>query len=92
MPIPDELRAQAEAAFDFRGHVTLAFHDGRTEEGFVSNRDFAKGLIQFWPKGAGAMRDVPLADLRSIELTGEDHAESYAEGLKRTEGSRLEDA
>lgn len=74
----DTLEDQIEAAFDFRGNVTLTLKDGTTVDGFIFNRDFA-------PKAGQAFVDLyadtqthpvtyPIASIQTIALTGENTA------------------
>ncbi len=87
MDISHELKEQVEKAFDYRGHVTLSLKDGSSFEGFVFNRFYAhpKGGESFYVdlivKNQEASRRVPMAEIRSIALTGEDCAagKSYAD-------------
>ncbi|PIR19961.1 MAG: hypothetical protein COV45_08260 [Deltaproteobacteria bacterium CG11_big_fil_rev_8_21_14_0_20_47_16] len=73
----DTLADQIEAAFDYRGDVTVTFNDGTTFDGFVFNRDITNGAgsIQAYPqeKGAAAVR-FDISKIKSIALTGEDTA------------------
>ena len=88
--IPEDLAAQVEAAYDYRGHVTIVLAGGETLEGFVYNRVRARpklpdgGFIEVFLKDSDASRRLPIPEIRSIELTGKDHAESYEQFLKRT--------
>ncbi|OGR85056.1 MAG: hypothetical protein A2901_00570 [Elusimicrobia bacterium RIFCSPLOWO2_01_FULL_54_10] len=78
-PIKD-IDKQVEAAYDFRGYVTLKFKSGETVEGFVFNREFDNPLmkednfIEVFLKGGTEKRQYPISTLQSIELTGEDYA------------------
>lgn len=90
MTISAKLKDQIEAAFDFRGHVTVSFADGRAVEGFLFNRQLegpalAEPFIELCLKGSGDNQRFPVAGLASIELTGEDTAagNSYEAYLKK---------
>lgn len=65
-----------EAAFDYRGDVTLELKDGSRIEGYVFNRDpeGAEPYLQLFPKGASGTRTITYADIIAIEFTGEDTA------------------
>lgn len=65
-----------EAAFDYRGDVTLELKDGCRLEGYVFNRvaEGAEPHLQLFPKGASGTRTIPYADIVAIEFTGEDTA------------------
>lgn len=78
--ISESLRAQIEAAFNYRGHVTIAFSNGEGIEGFLFNRRYpdpktdSEGFIEIFPKGLDERRRYPMGKLQSIALTGEDAA------------------
>lgn len=78
--ISEELKKQVEAAYDYRGHVTLRLIDGTSVEGFVFNRQYEspglreKNFLEIFTKGGGDRKKYSLLDLRAIELTGEDFA------------------
>ena len=81
MPPPsNELEKQIEAAYDYRGYVTLKFKNGETMEAFVFKREFDNPLmkednfIEVFLKGGTEKRQYPISTLQSIELTGEDYA------------------
>ncbi|OIO07552.1 MAG: hypothetical protein AUJ52_10095 [Elusimicrobia bacterium CG1_02_63_36] len=92
MPISDELKNQIDAGFDFRGHVTITFEDGKTLDGYLYNRIYKTDklsdgdYIEVYPKDSDASRRFPMESLRSIELSGKNFAESYDDFLKRTGG------
>lgn len=71
------LAGQIEAAFDYRGDVTVTFTDGRTFEGFVFNRSISNGagFVELYPqdKTAKPVR-FEIKTIKSIALTGEDTA------------------
>ena len=91
--ISEELKKQIEAAYDYRGHVTLTFNDGGKAEGFVFNREYSNPklkedhFIEVFLKGSAEERRYPMSSIRSIELTGEDYAagKSYEDHLKNKE-------
>ena len=57
-----ELKSQIDAAYDYRGHVTIRFKSGELVEGFVFNRQFADAKLKEEPfvevflKGGGEKR------------------------------------
>ncbi len=74
----DTLEGQIEAAFDYRGNITMTLKDGTVVDGFIFNRDFA-------PKSGPAFIEVfldkqpkpttfAINTIQSIALTGEDTA------------------
>ena len=86
-----DIERQIEAAYDFRGHVTIKMKDGSTVEGFIFNRQLANpklkkdNFIEVVIKGSGDMKQFDIAGVQAVELTGEDCAEgnSYANYLKK---------
>jgi transcriptional antiterminator Rof (Rho-off) len=74
------LEQQIEAAFDYRGNVTLTLHAGETLEGFLFNRDFAPHASLKEPPfvelflASGERRKLRLDEVAAVELTGKDHA------------------
>ena len=79
--MPSELEQQVEAAFSFRGNVTIAMKSGETFEAYVFNRALGgpkqkePPFIEVYRKGkAGQAEKIALASLESIALSGKDHA------------------
>ena len=71
------LQEQIEAAFDYRGDVTVTLAGGEQVVGFLFNRDLRPArephfVELFLP--AGGRRKVEVARIESIALTGRDHA------------------
>ena len=91
MDVPPELRRQIEAAFDYRGHVTVRLKDGTAIEGFLFNRmyEHPKGgegnYVDLVMKNKDLNRRVPLDRIAAVELTGEDCAagKSYADYMAK---------
>ena len=77
----NEIEKQVEAAFDYRGHVTLKMKNGEAMEGFVFNRQFMKtpeeSFIEVFPKGSDEKKQIFLAAIQAIELTGENFAQPF---------------
>ena len=46
MTLSNEVAKQIDEAFDFRGHVTVSFTDGKTMEGYLFNRDQQGGKVE----------------------------------------------
>ena len=75
-----EIEKQVEAAYDYRGYVTVLFNSGEAVEGFVFNREFTNPLmkednfVEVFLKGGVEKRRYPISSIRSIALTGEDCA------------------
>jgi hypothetical protein len=76
----NELERQIEAAFDFRGHVTITLNDGGHVVGYVYNRQFADPqrreppFIEVFLAGSGDRHGIAIDTIRSIALTGKDYA------------------
>jgi len=91
MKTHNELEKQVEAAYDYRGHVTITFKDGKTLEGFVFNRQFENpklpqdNFIEVIVKGKDERLRLPIDSLASIALTGKDFAETFEEGKQRVQ-------
>jgi hypothetical protein len=76
-----DLERQVEAAFHFRGNVTIALTSGETFEGFLFNRELSHPKLREAPyvdvfrKGKpGVPERIRLDALASVTLTGTDHA------------------
>jgi len=91
MELSQELQTQIEAAYDYRGHVTVSLKDGSAVEGYLFNRLYAhpKGGPGFYVdlivKNKDENRRLGMDSIRSIALTGEDCAagKSYADYLAK---------
>lgn len=74
----DQLQRDVEAAFRFRGHVTVHLQGGERLEGYLYNRDLsgkkAPPFVELFQKGSGAPRRLGLSEIQRVELTGEDCA------------------
>lgn len=81
MTLSKETAAQIDEAFDFRGHVTVAFTDGRTLEGYLFNRELApmtgEAYIEMIPKDSDERLRFPAASVKSVTLTGKDFASPF---------------
>ncbi|MFQ3671203.1 MAG: hypothetical protein SNJ84_07070 [Verrucomicrobiia bacterium] len=73
---PAELEEALRLAFDYRGDVTLHYSDGTAVQGFVSNHDAARGVVEvFVAEGkVSEQREFPVAGLVKIAFTGPDMA------------------
>lgn len=74
MNIPAGLKAQLDAAFDYRGHVTVRLKDGGGFEGFLYNRRYEEGWVELFVKNSEERRRVEVSEIASVELTGENAA------------------
>ena len=75
-------------AFDYRGDVTLTLDDGSRVEGYVSN--LGETELRLWNKGDTAIRAIPVARVRRVELTGRDTASgrSWEAWLRQLESKK----
>jgi hypothetical protein len=78
MSVSKEVAGQIEAAYDFRGHVTLTLNDGKVVEGFLFNRETAplKGepYIEMLVKDSDERLRCAAKDVKSVALSGKDFA------------------
>ena len=78
-----DLEKQINAAYDYRGHVTIKFKSGESLEGFVYNRQFSDSklaedsFIEIFPKGSDERKKYAASTIQSIELTGENCAQPF---------------
>ena len=87
----NEIERQVEAAFDYRGHVTITLKDGKSLTAFVYGREFAnprapeQHTIEVILKDSDERRRIPIASIERIELTGTDYAagNSFQDYLKK---------
>ena len=74
----DTLEDQIEAAFDYRGNVTLTLKDGTAVHGFIFNREFApkagKAFVELYVDEQPKPATYSIANIQSIALTGENTA------------------
>ncbi len=71
-----ELRDAIEAAFDYRGDVTVEMRDGTKVEGYLSNRHPAAvpPSIELFRRGEDGVRVIAYAEIAAIGFTGTDTA------------------
>jgi hypothetical protein len=78
MSISKEVAEQIEAAYDYRGHVTLTLNDGKVVEGFLFNREVTplKGepYVEMIPKDSDARLRFASKDVKSVAISGKDFA------------------
>lgn len=86
MTIPQDVAAQIDAAFDFRGHVTLTLKDGKTLEGYLFNRELAplkgEAYVELIPKDSDERVRLAAKDVKSVALTGKDFAVPFVPPAK----------
>jgi hypothetical protein len=82
MGVSNTIAEQIEAAYDYRGHVTLTLNDGKVIEGFLFNREASplKGepYIEMIPKDTDERLRFASKDVKSIAITGKDFAVPFA--------------
>ncbi|MFQ5960112.1 MAG: hypothetical protein ACE5MG_01860, partial [Candidatus Methylomirabilales bacterium] len=88
-----------EAAFDYRGDVTLELKDGSRIEGYVFNRETrgTESYIQLFPKDESGTKAIQYTDIVAVEFSGEDTAfgtswEAWvtkSEALRKAEDERV---
>ena len=71
-----ELDEIIEAAFDYRGDITLGLASGETLDGYLSNRvrDVDEPFVDIFPKGGHPRRRIPYSDIRALSFSGKDTA------------------
>jgi hypothetical protein len=81
MPLSKDVAAQIDAAFDYRGHVTVTLQDGRKVEGFLFNRELApvKGdaYVEVLVKDSEERLRFPAESVSAVALTGKDFAQPF---------------
>ena len=79
----DASPAALRVAFEYRGDVTLTLADGHAVEGYVAN--VGADSLRLWTKGSTALREIPVAAVRRVALTGRDPAagQSFATWQRR---------
>lgn len=82
MIISKDVAAQIEAAYDYRGHVTLTLNDGAVVEGFLFNRETAprKGApyVEMMRKDSDERVRFSAENVKSVAITGKDFAVPFA--------------
>ena len=73
---PVILRQAVEAAFDYRGDVTLILEGGEEVSGYVSNRDLnaADPFVEILTSREIRPRRVPYGKIRGVAFTGKNTA------------------
>jgi hypothetical protein len=75
-----DLERQIEAAFDYRGHVTITLTNGERVLGYVYNHQFAHQklpeppFIEVFLAGSGERQKFTLDGIDAVALTGKDYA------------------
>jgi hypothetical protein len=71
-----ELAEAIEAAFDYRGDVTLELKDGLMVAGYIFNRQSGgpSAMVELFEEGAAVPREIPYSSIVAIAFTGDDTA------------------
>jgi hypothetical protein len=81
MTLSPETAKQIDEAFDFRGHVTVTFTDGKRLEGYLFNRELApmkgEAYIEMLPKDSDERLRFLAASVRSVAISGKDFAAPF---------------
>jgi hypothetical protein len=81
MTLSNETARQIDEAFDFRGHVTVIFTDGKRLEGYLFNRELApmkgEAYIEMLPKDSDERLRFPAASVKSVAISGKDFAAPF---------------
>jgi hypothetical protein len=75
-PTPEELARALDAAFDYRGDVTLVLADGEEVTGYLFNRDgaAAEPHLDLFPRDSDCKRRILYRDIRGVRFSGKDTA------------------
>jgi hypothetical protein len=80
----NDLERQIEAAFDYRGHVTITLKSGERVVGYMYNRQFVHPqlreppFLEMFLAGSGERRKFSLDGIDAVALTGKDYAAADA--------------
>lgn len=85
---PGSLQEVIEAAFDYRGDVTVQLQDGGEVAGYLANRssgELSESWIEVFPAAGGARERISLERIRGIHFSGKDVAsgKSWETWLKK---------
>jgi hypothetical protein len=83
-PIPGDLRALIDRAFDYRGYVTLARRDGGPVVGFVYDR--GPEHVELFDEAARRRVRLAIDQITGVEFTGEDSAARAQQIWERRRG------
>jgi hypothetical protein len=93
---PAKMRQAIEAAFHYRGDVTIIQKStGQVMEGFIFDRFIDKStnepMIRMIPKGGDDRLVIPLSDIASLAFTGKDTAsgKSFENWVKKYAQKKL---
>lgn len=93
---PLERRRALEAAFDYRGDVTLRLSDGSELVGYIANRDAREPdpFVEIFPRDGGARRAVSYSAIQGIAFSTKDPAsgKSWEAWVKRWKAKKEAEA
>jgi hypothetical protein len=93
---PKLLALAIEAAFDYRGDVTLIFSGGEAIKGYLSNRNQSapQPYVEIFPSDGSERRRIPYAAIQGVAFTGRDTAEgkSWETWLKKYQAKKETEA
>jgi hypothetical protein len=73
-----ELRGALEAAFDYRGDVTITRKDGSRVEGYVFDRrngiTLGESVVRLIPQNSSQKISIPYSDIAALAFSGRDTA------------------
>lgn len=76
-----------ERAFDYRGDVTVVWHDGGELVGYLFNRnaEVAEPFVQMFDRNGDGPYTIPYAKILTVRFTGKDTAagKSYEAWIRR---------
>ncbi len=81
MALSKDVAAQIDAAFDYRGHVTVTLDDGRKVEGYLFNRELAplkgEAYIEVMLKDSEERLRFPAETVSAVAMSGKDFAQPF---------------
>jgi hypothetical protein len=85
--IDPAVASQIDAAFDYRGHVTVTLKDGKVIEGYIYHRNlderFGEPCLEMFPKDKDERLVIAAQSVKSVALTGKDFAEAFVPPPKK---------
>ncbi|NNN05521.1 MAG: hypothetical protein HKL90_06440 [Elusimicrobia bacterium] len=81
MALSKDVAAQIDAAFDYRGHVTVTLNDGRKVEGYLFNRELAplkgEAYVEVMIKDSEERLRFPAETVSAVATSGKDFAQPF---------------
>ena len=86
MSLDQQIADQIDAAFDFRGHVTVTLKDGRSIEGYLFNRELSpargRAYVEVIRKDSDERVRFDADDVARVALSGKDFAVPFVPPAK----------